>query len=428
MKEEKKNILVVDDNLTICLMLKSWLAKNNYNVDVASSVEEAIGKIKNGVFDLVLSDIRMPDADGFSFLSWVSKYDSGIQVIMMTSFADISSAVDSIKMGAVDYIPKPIDAELLFHKIEEALKISDIKKQSSGFIKQFINPEGMDSEYNHYKMIDTIRNSSHLLIIGDNGTGKDTAVKFIYLKGIGDRGPIEILDMNVLSKEAFVDGSLHNLLSEHAERAKDGLLHIKGLKKIDLQMQNSLLWLLTKQNRDKNFTQIIITTTKTKEQLKELLMPKLYDVLLESCIELPTIMGRELAISSYTDHFLKMANRELDKNITKIDKAVLEALYKHSWKGNVQELKNVIIKMALITDGDVITKEAIHCISSGNECFVMNPESSGSDHMEGFKRENYEKQKISEALDIAKGNKTLAATLLNIDRKTLYNKIRIYKI
>ena len=124
-----KKILVVDDNVTICLMLKSWLIKNNYDVDTASSVSEAIKKVKDDAYDLILSDIVMPEVDGFSLLSWIQKYDSDIQVMMMTSFADIESAVEAMKMGAVDYIAKPIEAEMRFQKLDTAFRERKREKQ-----------------------------------------------------------------------------------------------------------------------------------------------------------------------------------------------------------------------------------------------------------------------------------------------------------
>lgn len=421
-----KSILVIDDNLTICLMLKSWLTKNNYNVEVASSVKEAIDKVKKNMFDLVLSDIRMPDADGFSFLNWVKRFDSSIQVIMMTSFADIDTAVESIKMGAADYIPKPIDAEVLFLKIEEALKKSEIDKHAANMQQVYIRPDGMGFEEYHAKMIDAIRDSSHLLVIGDTGTGKDTAVNFIYMKSALNRSAFSQFDMTLFSKESFMNGTLTTKLEEHFDKVKGGLLHIKGFRKIDIQTQTNLLKVLTKQNRDENFTQIIITTTESKEQLKEVLIPKLYEVLLESYIELKTINGNNMAIMTYSKGFLKIANRELNKDIKRIDEEVYQAMFKHNWEGNIQDLKNMIFKMALITNGSVITKDAIYCLSSNRVEAISSD--TNDESIDRFRKENFEKKKISEALDIAKGNKTLAATMLNIDRKTLYNKIRLYGI
>lgn len=137
-----KRILILDDNLTICLMLKSWLTKKNYKVDTATSVGEAQQKVKNEAYDLILSDIRMPEADGFSFLSWIKRFDSDVLVIMMTSYADIETAVESMKSGAVDYIPKPIEAESLYQKIADALKNHENQKKAEQIREPLIKPEG----------------------------------------------------------------------------------------------------------------------------------------------------------------------------------------------------------------------------------------------------------------------------------------------
>ena len=171
------------------------------------------------------------------------------------------------------------------------------------------------------------------------------------------------MDLNHLNRDNIYSGSLNDVFIKHFDDAKGGMLHIKGIEKIDLQMQTSLLRALTKQNRNNDYVQILMTTNKTKDQIKELLIPKLYNVLMESFIELSPIVGNESAISSYTSYFLEIANRELNKNIDKIDKEVYEVLFSHSWSGNIQELKNVVFKMALMTDDNVITKNAIPCLN-----------------------------------------------------------------
>ncbi len=125
-----KNVLIVDDNLTVCLMLKSWLIKRGYQVETAPGASEAKQMVKEQPFDLILTDIRMPDTDGLTFLSWVRKYDSDIIVIMITGYADVESAVLSMKAGAADYIPKPIEPEHLFKKIDEAFQIQEYKNKN----------------------------------------------------------------------------------------------------------------------------------------------------------------------------------------------------------------------------------------------------------------------------------------------------------
>lgn len=194
----KKNILIVDDNLTICLMLKSWLVKNNYNVETTSSAQEAKQMVKDIPFDLILSDIRMPDVDGISFLNWTKKYDSDIQVIMMTGYAEIESVVESMKSGATDYISKPIDPEILFSKIEEAFQVQENIKKNNQFPNDFLIPPGNEYKQLHEQLHLIAENNDHLLIIGDRGTGKHSSVKLVFEKGVHKSQPLVILDASDL--------------------------------------------------------------------------------------------------------------------------------------------------------------------------------------------------------------------------------------
>lgn len=411
-------------------MLKSWLVKHGYSVETASNVADAIEKVKIEAFDLILSDIRMPDADGFDLLSWMQKYDSSVQVIMMTSFVDIESAVESIKLGAADYIAKPIDADALFQKIDEAFQKSERLKRTKDIQQLFIKPKGLDIEKNYNKMIEVISSDSHLLIMGEDGTGKNTAARFIYIKGVKDRGAYVEIDLHEegADSERVIDSKLFDT---YFEKARGGMLHIKGLKKAGIQFQTSLIGVLTKQNKDENFTKIIISTTYDTEKVRTSYIPKLSELLLQSYMELSPIRDDKDAIVSYSESFLEMANRELDKNIKEISPEVYDFLFKQKWDGNIQELKNCIFKMVLLSEKDKIDGDIIPYISNNSKLLVSNAVVEKGDSMGGldsFKKENFERKKITEALGIAKGNKTLAATMLNIDRKTLYNKIRLYGI
>jgi len=152
--------------------------------------------VKEQPFDLILTDIRMPDADGFTFLSWVRKYDSDILVIMMTGYADIESAVASMKSGAADYISKPIEPEQLFRKIEEAFKTQENRKKRSQFCDEFIIPPGEEYTKVLNQLDHIAEHNSHLLIIGDRGTGKASTVKYIHDKAFHVCNPLVAFDMD----------------------------------------------------------------------------------------------------------------------------------------------------------------------------------------------------------------------------------------
>ncbi len=209
-----KSILIIDDNVTVCLMLKSWLVKKNFNVETALSVKEAKQMVKEQPFDLILSDIRMPETDGFAFLSWITKYDSEILVIMMTGYADIETAVASMKSGAADYISKPIDPEQLYLKIDEAFNIQENRLKRKRFSNDFIKLPGSEYEQVFYKLSKVTENNRHLLIIGGRGTGKASTVKYIYERGLHLSKPLVVLDFDQYTDAA----SLNSRFNETDEK------------------------------------------------------------------------------------------------------------------------------------------------------------------------------------------------------------------
>lgn len=412
-----KSVLIIDDNLTICLMLKSWLQKKDFNVEIVNNVDQAKQLIIENPFDLILTDIRMPGDDGFALLSWVKRYDSDIVVIMMTGYADIESAVESMKAGAADYISKPIDPEMLFKKIDEALITQENISKTSGFSNSFIKPPGESYKNLFNQLNQAAVNNDHRLIIGDRGTGKSSAVKYIYEKGVHPSKPLVIFD------GSQTDSSL----MEKFKNASGGMLHIKELDQLNLSTQDELLSLLTRQSVSDNYTRVILSTEKNSEELKNILIPKLYHLLEKDVITLPALKGEKEVIKFLTLHFLKFANDTLNREITKIDTGLQEALIEYEWPSNIQELKNCIIKAVLLTEGTRLKAEIIPSLFNNRK--PVNRENPVSmETIRGLRKENYEKEKIKQALELAKGNKTMAASILNIDRKTLYNKIKLYNV
>lgn len=432
-----RNILVIDDNLTICLMLKSWLIKKGFNVETASDGNEAKQMVRESPYDLILSDIRMPKIDGLTFLGWVQKYDSEIIVIMMTEFADIESAVASMKLGAVDYISKPIDPEILFKKIEEAFqRLQNIKKHNP-FSLDFLYPPGNEHKQLVKQLNHIAENNHHALIIGDRGSGKASSVKYIYGKAFLASKPFIILDTNDFGNQGAVINNFNDestLLAERFEAAREGLLYIREIDRLSRPAQDNLLSLIRRQKKDDCFTQLLVSSDKSRESIENLIIPKLFALLEKECLVLPSLRGRKQDIIFYASHFLNFANFTLNREVDNIDNSMLQLLVEYEWPGNIQELKNIIIKAVLLTDGRVITTDIAPQLF-GNEKALKSSrltkksiESLRKENIESLRKENYEKEKISQALELAKGNKTMAASILNIDRKTLYNKIKLYSI
>lgn len=425
-----KTILVIDDNLTVCLMLKSWLVKNGFNVDTASNGEEAKEMIRESPYDLIISDIKMPNIDGFAFLKWVKKYDPGILVIMMTGFADIESAVEAMKSGAVDYIPKPIDPDKLFSKIDEAFQLQENTRRSNRFANDYITPPGKEYKQLLKQLKDIAENNTHRLIIGDRGTGKASAVKYIYEKGIHRSKPLVLIDANdIVDKNHYLNNNVNDqsILLEKFHKTKGGLLYIREIDQLNKFMQDDLLKIITSQRKDEDFTQVILSSEEKLDNLQRILVPKLFNLIKEDCVIMPSLKGREQQIIFFSVYFLKFANFTLNKDIKSIDPVIQKKLIEYDWPGNIQELKNCILKGALHTEGEVISAEIADELFRNGKVKNESLEISTSS-IKSLRKEYYEKEKICQALELAKGNKTMAASILNIDRKTLYNKIKLYKV
>ena len=183
--------------------------------------------------------------------------------------------------------------------------------------------------------------------------------------------------------------------------------------------------MLTKQSRDENFTQVILSSQQSLEELQHTLIPKLYSVLQKNVIILPSLKGRSDQILSFSQHFLDFANFALNKQLKGIDSEMQKEFISYNWPGNIQELKNTIIKAALLTKGDIITIDIAEEIFGNRK---IERDEAETININSLRKENYEKEKIYQALTLAKGNKTMAASILNIDRKTLYNKIKLYSV
>jgi two-component system response regulator HydG len=265
----------------------------------------------------------------------------------------------------------------------------------------------------------------HVLIIGEIGTGKYSSVRFVYEKGIDPSKPLVIVDAAELIKSENETRKVDSLLMEKFLEANGGLLYISDIDRLNNIVQSELLNIFTKQNRDENFTQIILSSKISLDQLENILIPKFYSILQKNIVLLPALKGRSEQIISFAYHFLNFANFAFNKNIQGLDSEIQDLFSSYDWPGNIQELKNTILKAAMITEGDVIS------IDIADELFGTNKLETGEKsrfNINSLKKENYEKEKIYKALVLAKGNKTMAASILNIDRKTLYNKIKLYNV
>lgn len=447
-----KNILIVEDDLTLGLVLKTWLSKRGYNVKTSLNIVDAKKEVNSFNPELIISDLRLPDESGISLLKWVKSIDENINFIMMTSYADIQTAVESIKLGAFDYISKPVNPEELLKKIEQSSNKKTQKENSKAKINDAIPVnfiKGNSPEYKKlYEYVDLVA-PTHLsvLICGDSGVGKEHIAQTIHQKSDRSGGPFIPVDCGVLSEElaaseffGHIKGSFTGAISNktgHFLAANGGTLFLDEIGNLPTNIQMQLLRVLQEKKikpvgSNNEIPVDVRIISATNENLEEAVKEgtfrlDLYHRINEFVITVPSLNDCKEDIEAFVLHFLNISNQELNKNIAGFEDETLNILKNYSWPGNIRELKNTINKMVLIEKGDYLTTDVLP------SKIIQDFESSQTESENNVSfdlslKNNNEKERITEALKQTKNNKSKAAKLLDIDRKTLYSKMKLHGI
>ena len=438
------NILIVDDDVTFCLMLKKLLDKHHFQATTVFSPEEVKRLIHQEFYDVVLTDLRMPGVSGMDLIRMIKLESPATQIIMMTGYADISTAIQSIKQGAFNYIPKPFLPEEILNIIREALeevtKKHDVKVHQND-LKQNNFLDGISKVSVRLKEYIALVAPTPLsvLITGESGTGKEYVARSIHaLSARADR-PFVAVDCGAIPKElvaseffGHVKGSFTGAIADkigHFEAANGGTLFLDEVGNLSYSTQIQLLRTLQERlikpvgsSREIAVDVRIITATNENLQLAQEqgnFREDLYHRLNEFQIVVPPLRERGEDILLFVRHFLNQANSVLGKCVSGFEPAVENVFMDYSWPGNLREMKNVVKRATLLASGDQIT---INEIPSE----IFNPQKK-EDQFKLFNEDN-ESELILKALESVDYNKSKAARLLKIDRKTLYNKIELYKI
>ncbi len=441
-------ILIVEDDVAFCMMLKTFLEKKNFKITTAFSIQEAISEIEQNQFDLVLTDMRLPDQDGITLLNHIKNLEEKIQVVVMTGYAEIDMAVKAIKQGAFDYISKPFHPEKIVTTIQNALgRKENLKDQHKKIAKRKTVVE--DTNYvkgislaskklNEYVELVAPTKMS-VLIIGNSGTGKEYVASSIHKASNRANKPFIAVDCGAIPKEiasseffGHIKGSFTGAINDktgHFEAANGGTLFLDEIGNLSYELQVQLLRALQERkikpvgsNREIEVDIRVIAATNedlSKAVKEGNFREDLYHRLNEFSMKIPSLKDRTEDLMLFADHFLEEANEELEKNIVGFTEKVLEAFKRYDWPGNLRELKNIVKRSVLLTQGDFITQEVLpgEIVNATGTTPVYKL----------FKNEN-EKEMILDALEKANGNKAKAARMLGIDRKTLYNKLNHYDI
>lgn len=450
-----QSILIVEDDLTFSTMLRTWLSKKGFRAEAVASVAAAKKMLDDHSFDLILSDFRLPDDDGITLLPWKKERGIAAPMIVMTSYADIQNAVLAMKEGASDYVAKPIKPDVLLQKINDALGgvvgevATTAAAEASGDTDEPDFLEG-DSEaarklYGYVALVAPTQMS--VLINGASGTGKEYVAHRIHRQSKRADKPFVAIDCGSIPKElaaseffGHVKGSFTGALADKTGafvEADGGTLFLDEVGNLSYEVQVQLLRALQERKvrpvgSTKEIDVDVRLVTATNENLqaaiaKGTFREDLYHRLNEFTLQMPSLSERGADILLFANFFLRQANRELDRHVEGFDAESQRLLMAYSWPGNLRQLKNIVKRATLLADGSFIRPchfadelrqaEAVPVLESAA------PQPVASLHLRNSEQE---RARIVEALQQARYNKSRAAQLLGVDRKTLYNKIKQY--
>ena len=456
----KQRILILEDDVTFGTMLKTWFTKNSWETTWVSKVEQAKSEFADTTFDLILSDLRLPDGDGIIFLTWLRENNIMTPLIIMTSYSDVQTAVLAMKLGASDYLQKPINPTILQQKIEMALstpveadvKLDDNKPKNKQ--KQSVNKvvkgssSVMQRLYSHIELVAPTKMS--VLILGESGTGKEYIARMIHENSNRKSEPFVAVDCGSLSMElapselfGHKKGSFTSAVSDKTGvfvEANGGTVFLDEVGNLSYEVQKQLLRALQEHKVRpvgsatdiKVDVRIIAATNEDLEKAIEegRFRQDLYHRINEFSVSVPPLRERIEDLEEFCYHFINQANEELGKDVDAISDDALDILKQQTWNGNLRELRNVIRRSVLFTKDNVLRKENLPDFPKDNKSqIVVKIERQESENRDlSLNNKANEKEQIIAALNQARGNKTVAAKLLQIDRKTLYNKMHLYGI
>lgn len=454
-------ILVVDDEESMRQLLEIALGKEGYRITLAESGKKATGLFDQSSYDLVISDIKMPDMSGVEVLRHIKESDPTIPVIMMTAYASAETAVEALRLGAYDYLTKPFKIEELKNNIRNALEKVRLKRENETLKRELKQKHGLDSMlgtsprmlelFEHIRSVATT--NSTVLITGESGTGKELAARAIHVRSPRANEPFVSINCGavpetLLESELFghQKGSFTGATASHkglVEVAHKGTIFLDEIGEMSTTMQVKLLRVLQeKKIRPIGSTEeievdvrILAATNRDLELgVKEgTFREDLYYRLAVIPIHLPPLRERREDIPLLAEHFLEKARRSSGKNITKIADEAVERLKLYDWPGNVRELENVIERaMALETANVILVERLPEKVREERrpepEELLADPQSDFPDDGIDFtdRVASLERRLLTEAMNRAGGVQTKAAKLLNMNLRSFRYLLQKY--
>ena len=460
------SLLIVEDDIAYSTMMQTWLKKKGFDVDKVSSVKAAVKIINSDKqYHLVLSDLRLPDHDGLFLLDWMRKSGINIPFIVMTSYAEVQNAVLAMKSGANDYIAKPVQPDILLQKIHDAINAANRtdasetapapKEEKTGIVSSANNTNtGGDESSTPSRYIEGTSEVSRqlydyvrlvaptpmsVLILGASGTGKEYVAHRIHELSQRKDKPFFALDCGAIPKDVAASeffghakGAFTGAVTDKKgafEVANGGTLILDEVGNLSYDVQVQLLRAIQERKIrplgstkeiDVDIRLVCATTENLEKAVAEgTFREDLYHRINEFTIYMPALKDRGTDIFLFANLFLRLANEELGRNIIGFDAKASEMLMRYEWPGNLRELNNVVKRSVLLCRGDKIGVEQLNMSMTNTSTRPKDLSLHNIDE---------EKERILSALRSCGGNKSKAAILLGVDRKTLYNKLQKYGI
>ena len=437
----KASLLVVDDELIVRDSLDKWFREEGYDVTVAESAQEALGKIAAKRFDLALVDIKMPGTDGVELQRRMHEIDSDMLVIMMTGYASVETAVTALKNGAYDYVSKPFDPDDIAHTVHNALAHKQAQQENARLretVASVVRPQEIVGQSSSMvRVFEAIQSvgptEATVLITGESGTGKELCARAIHAASPRHYNPLVVLHCGALAetlleselfgheKGAFTGAQYRKKGS--FEVADGGTVFLDEVGDITLKTQTDLLRVL----QEREITRVgsthpihvdfrcIAATNKKLEQLVEegCFRPDLYYRLNVFQIQLPALRERRGDIPILVEHFVHKFSASMNKRIVRVSPGAMALLDHYQWPGNIRELENAIERAMVVAQEPEIREE---------DFALRLPVAEHTPRT----LEEIERAHILAVLEDCKGNQTLASEVLDIDRVTLHNKLKKY--
>jgi two-component system, NtrC family, response regulator HydG len=447
-------ILIIDNDKQICDLLENYLNRQGFETSVAFTGSSALKKSGKEHFDVVLCEFTLPDSDGLKILSWLRKNSPETCLIIMTAYANIRVAVKMIKSGAFDYVTKPVHPEEILKLVQKALDRNKIVEGPAIFGDSFVTGKSriIQRVLSHVEAV--APTDIPVLIQGETGSGKEVIARAIHHASKRRTNDFIAVDCGALPKDlanselfGHVKGAFTGAVYDkkgYFELARGGTLFLDEIGNLPYENQAKILRALQEKviNRvgeNKNILVDVRIIVASNEDLLESVAEgnfreDLYHRINGFKLNIPPLRERQEDILEFANTFLKRANRDFNKNIEDFDDDIKQLFLKYPWHGNIRELENMVKRAVLLADGNIIRAETLpEEIRFYNAQSFDDPDPFQDDLQDSIVPLNealrdIEKETIQNALLKSKYNKSMAAKLLDIDRKTLYKKIREYKI